>query len=153
MSFSILADSSKIKNCKRYTIDKVLIEATNIAGFDGSANTGTFESGTITVIYSGNSAGDDYEEYVFIDANFDGIIDAGELSNDNHDTTTAFAAGGTITFEQYDTQNFDAGVETIEIIGTFVIPEFGTIAAMILAVAIISIIAISSKSRLLAPRI
>jgi predicted secreted protein with PEFG-CTERM motif len=43
---------------------------------------------------------------------------------------------------------FLAGAEEIEIIGTFVIPEFGTIAAMILAVAIISIIAISSKSRL-----
>ena len=41
-----------------------------------------------------------------------------------------------------------AGTEQIEIIGTFVIPEFGTIAAMILAVAIISIIAISAKSRL-----
>jgi len=43
---------------------------------------------------------------------------------------------------------FPAGAELIEIIGTFVIPEFGTIAAMILAVAIISIIAISAKSRL-----
>ena len=43
---------------------------------------------------------------------------------------------------------FSAGAEEIEIIGTFVIPEFGTIAAMILAVAIISIIAISAKSRL-----
>ena len=43
---------------------------------------------------------------------------------------------------------FQAGDEVIEIIGTFVIPEFGTIAAMILAVAIISIVAISAKSRL-----
>ena len=43
---------------------------------------------------------------------------------------------------------FGAETEQIEIIGTFVIPEFGTIAAMILAVAIISIIAISAKSRL-----
>ena len=43
---------------------------------------------------------------------------------------------------------FSAGSEEIEIIGTFVIPEFGTIAMMILAVAIISIIAISAKSRL-----
>jgi predicted secreted protein with PEFG-CTERM motif len=43
---------------------------------------------------------------------------------------------------------FPAGAEQIEVIGTFVIPEFGTIAAMILAVAIISIIAISAKSRL-----
>ena len=43
---------------------------------------------------------------------------------------------------------FPAGAEQIEIIGTFVVPEFGTIAAMILAVAIISIIVISAKSRL-----
>ena len=43
---------------------------------------------------------------------------------------------------------FSAGAEKIEIIGTWVIPEFGVIAAMILAVAIVSIIAISAKSRL-----
>ena len=46
------------------------------------------------------------------------------------------------------TIDFFAGTEQIEIIGTFVIPEFGTIAAMILSVAIISIVAISAKSRL-----
>ena len=43
---------------------------------------------------------------------------------------------------------FPAGAEDIEVIGTFVIPEFGAIAAMILAVAIISVIAISARSRL-----
>ncbi|AFS80222.1 hypothetical protein NKOR_01580 [Candidatus Nitrosopumilus koreensis AR1] len=49
---------------------------------------------------------------------------------------------------------FHAGAEEIEIIGTFVVPEFGTIAAMILAVAIISIIAVSARSRLsIMPRI
>jgi predicted secreted protein with PEFG-CTERM motif len=63
--------------------------------------------------------------------------------------------GEEVDFEEITTStdrtltiNFLAGTEEIEIIGTFVIPEFGTIAAMILAVAIISIIAISSKSRL-----
>ena len=63
--------------------------------------------------------------------------------------------GEEVDFEEITTStdrtltiNFLAGSEEIEIIGTFVIPEFGTIAAMILAVAIISIIAISSKSRL-----
>src|SRR3990170_1538604 len=39
---------------------------------------------------------------------------------------------------------FPNGAEEIEIIGTFAIPEFGAIAALILAVAIISIIAVSS---------
>jgi len=43
---------------------------------------------------------------------------------------------------------FLAGAEEIEIIGTHVVPEFGAIAALILAVAIISIIAVSAKSRL-----
>mgnify|MGYP000615712707 CR=1 FL=1 len=46
------------------------------------------------------------------------------------------------------TIGFFAGTEEIEITGTFVIPEFGTIAALILAVAIISIIAVSAKTRL-----
>jgi len=46
------------------------------------------------------------------------------------------------------TVSFPAGTEEIEIIGTFAIPEFGTIAALILAVAIISIIAVSAKTRL-----
>ena len=46
------------------------------------------------------------------------------------------------------TIEFPAGAEMIEIIGTFVVPEFGTIAAMVLAVAIISIIAVSARSRL-----
>ena len=43
---------------------------------------------------------------------------------------------------------FPAGAEEIEIIGTFVIPEFGTIAALILVVAIASIIAVSARTRL-----
>ena len=43
---------------------------------------------------------------------------------------------------------FTHGVTQIEIIGTQVIPEFGTIATLVLAVAIISIIAVSTKTRL-----
>ena len=43
---------------------------------------------------------------------------------------------------------FTHGVTTIEIIGTEVIPEFGTIAGLVLAVALISIIAVSAKTRL-----
>ena len=41
-----------------------------------------------------------------------------------------------------------AGAETVEIIGSYAVPEFGTIAMIILAVAIVSIIAISAKSRM-----
>ena len=41
-----------------------------------------------------------------------------------------------------------AGTEKIEIHGSWVIPEFGVIAAMILAVAIVSIIAVTAKTKL-----
>jgi len=72
------------------------------------------------------------------DDDFFVLIDGEEVDFDETTTST----DRTLTIE------FPAGAEEIEIIGTFVIPEFGTIAAMILAVAIISIIAISAKSRL-----
>ena len=80
-----------------------------------------------------------------LDATFNGedddffvLVDGEEVDFDE----IASSTDRTLTIE------FSAGAEQIEIIGTFVIPEFGTIAAMILAVAIISIIAISAKSRL-----
>jgi len=79
--------------------------------------------------------GDDDEFFVLVDAE---ERDFGEEKTDTHRTLT-------IAFED--------GTEEIEIIGTFVIPEFGAIAALILAVAIISIIVVSAKTRLsLIPR-
>jgi predicted secreted protein with PEFG-CTERM motif len=81
------------------------------------------------------------------------VLDA--TINDKDDEFFVLVDGEEVDFEEISTLTdrtltieFLAGTEQIEIIGTFVIPEFGTIAAMILAVAIISIIAISAKSRL-----
>ena len=78
--------------------------------------------------------------------------------NDSDDEFFVLVDGEEVYFEEITTSTdrtltieFLAGAEQIEIIGTFVIPEFGTITAMILAVAIISIIAISAKSRLSIP--
>ena len=75
--------------------------------------------------------------------------------NDGDDEFFVLVDGEEVDFEEIKTSvdrtltiDFLAGTEQIEIIGTFVVPEFGTIAAMILAVAIISIVAISAKSRL-----
>lgn len=45
---------------------------------------------------------------------------------------------------------FVAEASSIEIIGTYVIPEFGTIAMMILVVAIISMVVVTRKTRLVA---
>jgi len=46
------------------------------------------------------------------------------------------------------TIQFPAEATEIEIIGTQIVPEFGPIAALVLAIAIISIIAVSAKTRL-----
>ena len=49
---------------------------------------------------------------------------------------------------------YGAGTEKIEIVGSHVVPEFGTIAMIILAVAIVSIIAITAKTKIsLIPRL
>jgi len=40
-----------------------------------------------------------------------------------------------------------AGAESIEIVGSHVVPEFGTIAMIVLAVAIVSIIVLTAKTR------
>ena len=80
------------------------------------------------------------------------VLDA--TINNGDDEFFVLVDGEEVDFEEITTDTdrtltigFSAGTEQIEIIGTFVIPEFGTIAAMILAVAIISIVAISAKSR------
>ena len=105
---------------------------------------------------------DDISLHVYIEATDNGsieltiprsVLDA--TINDGDDEFFVLVDGEEVDFEEITTSTdrtltieFQAGSEQIEIIGTFVIPEFGTIAAMILAVAIISIVAISAKSRL-----
>ena len=81
------------------------------------------------------------------------VLDA--IIHEGDDEFFVLVDGEEVDFEEITTDKdrtltieFQEGTEQIEIIGTFVIPEFGTIAAMILAVAIISIVAISAKSRL-----
>jgi len=74
----------------------------------------------------------------------------------NGDFATDISVGGslwsqdgtyTVTAQQGNDSMFVDSVE-VGVADGLVVPEFGTIAAMILAVAIISIVAISSKSRL-----
>ncbi|HEY7367741.1 MAG TPA: PEFG-CTERM sorting domain-containing protein [Nitrosopumilaceae archaeon] len=81
------------------------------------------------------------------------LIDA--KTNGEDDDFFVLIDGEEVEFEETTTAtdrtltiNFPDGAEEIEIIGSFVVPEFGTIAALILAIAIISIIAVSAKTRL-----
>jgi predicted secreted protein with PEFG-CTERM motif len=81
------------------------------------------------------------------------LIDA--KINEQDDNFFVLIDGEEVEFEETTTDTdrtltiaFPDGAEEIEIIGSFVVPEFGTIAALILAIAIISIIAVSAKTRL-----
>jgi predicted secreted protein with PEFG-CTERM motif len=88
-----------------------------------------------------------------------GADDDGELKITlNSDIITPFDDGSyfvlidseEVEFEQMGSTlhiDYVAGTEKIEIVGSHVVPEFGTIAMIVLAVAIISIIAITAKTK------
>jgi len=97
---------------------------------------------------------DDDSVIIAIDA-----YDDGELSVTLHSKVITAFDDGTyfvlidneeVEFEQSGsnlTIPYGAGNEKVEIVGSHVVPEFGTIAMIILAVAIVSIIAITAKTR------
>ena len=97
---------------------------------------------------------DDDSVVITIDA-----VDDGELSVTlDSKVITAFDDGSyfvlidneEVEFEQSGnnlTIPYEAGNERVEIVGSYAVPEFGTIAMIILAVAIVSIIAITAKTR------
>ena len=73
------------------------------------------------------------------DDSFIVLIDGAEVKPSGEETNNSFR---TLTIQ------FLQGDQDIEIIGTQIVPEFGTIAALVLAIAIISIIAVSAKTGL-----
>ena len=114
-------------NCTSYDISNGHVESATVNTDDNSViiNIDAMDDGVLTISPSTST-----QKGIFM------VLVDGEESDD------AEINGNTVIVP------FGAETEQIEIIGTFVIPEFGTIAAMILAVAIISIVAISAKSRL-----
>jgi len=97
---------------------------------------------------------DDDSVIIAIDADDDGVLSVTLHS----EVITAFDDGTyfvlidneEVEFEQSGsslTIPYGAGNERVEIVGSHAVPEFGTIAMIILAVAIVSIIAITAKTR------
>ena len=96
----------------------------------------TTEDGSLTVTIPRTVADATYDDGT--DDQYFVLVDGEEVNFEETVTDT----------ERILTIDFTAGTEEITIIGTWVIPEFGTIAVMILAVAIVSIIAVSARSKL-----
>ena len=83
------------------------------------------------------------------------LIDAKKSDNQTDDQFFVLNDGQETQFTETTTTTdrtltipFTDGTEQIEIIGTWIVPEFGAIAALVLAIAIISIIAVSAKTGL-----
>ena len=81
------------------------------------------------------------------------LIDAKDGANDDQffvlvdGADTDFAENKTPT-DRTITVSIPPDTTQVEVIGTQVIPEFGTLASIVLAVAVISIVAVSAKTRL-----
>jgi len=108
-------------------------------------------SGSVSSIISNS---DDATLVVTVDTSDDGELSI-NLDNDN---ITAFDDGSyfvlvnneEVEFSQDGndlTIPYEAGTEKIEIVASAVVPEFGTIAMIVLAVAIVSIIVLTTKTR------
>ena len=111
-----------------------------------------------TIEITGQTTRTNYDVVFTVTAPNGNLVSVDQISpNSSGDFATDISVGGplwsqdgmyTVTAQQGSgNSNFIDSV-VVEIVDGLVIPEFGTIAAMILAVAIISIIAISAKSRL-----
>ncbi len=100
---------------------------------------------------------------LMIDAQSDGSIsmmiprDVLDSTSDDGDSDfIVLVDGEEADFEEIESDDFARAIEItvpegstqIEVIGTYAVPEFGTMAAIILAVAIVSIVAVSARTRL-----
>ena len=133
--------------------------ATVTAGGGLSLTAGGIE-GSTTIDVSGTT--DRYDDITLkVTAPNGNVVSVSQISPSGGSFMTAIETGGalwsqdgmyTISAHQGAATNYQTSAD-VEIIDGHVIPEFGVIAAMILAVAIVSIIVISAKTRLsLVPR-
>ena len=119
---------------------------------DGQINY-TIDGAVITSFFAN---GDENSIVLYIEATDDGTLNISlheDIIKPFDDGTYFVTVNGEESqdFEQNINQlsiPFNAGTEKITIFGGWAIPEFGTIAIMILVVAIVSIIALSAKTKL-----
>ena len=149
--------SSLVSNQSNDDLATVSTESTAayIAGLSITANA---MEGSDTIEITGQTTRTNDDVVFTVTAPNGNLVSVDQVSPDTSgDFATDISVGGplwsqdgayTVTAQQGSgNSNFIDSVE-VDIADGLVVPEFGTIAAMILAVAIISIIAISAKSRL-----
>ena len=140
------------------TVNETVAETASLYEFPEGQIAYTITGGTITNIYAN---ADDNSILIEIDTTDGGVLtialDEGIIKP--FDDGTFFVLINNESFFDFTQEGnkltipFHPETERIEIVGSWAIPEFGTIAVMILVVAIVSIIIVSAKTKLsLVPR-
>jgi predicted secreted protein with PEFG-CTERM motif len=148
-------ESSLVGNYSNEDATQVSTESTQtMAGLSIFANA---MEGSDTIEITGQTSKTNEDVTFSVTSPNGNLVSVDQISPDtNGDFATDISVGGplwsqdgayTVTAQQGSGSAFTDSVE-VEVADGLVVPEFGTIAAMILAVAIISIVAISAKSRL-----
>ena len=129
----------------------------NVAKDAGIEINAEAEMGSDTIVITGTTDRISTDVALTIIAPNGNVVSVDQVSPAlNGEFTSVITTGGplwtqdgiyTVTAQQFDSSAYKTSTE-VDIKDGVVVPEFGTIAAMILAVAIVSIIAISAKSRL-----
>ena len=151
-SESSVSLSNRIATAEEET---VTVEAVEAASPGGLSLTATGVEGSTTIDVSGTT--DRNGDIVLtVTAPNGNIISIDQISPSDGSYATTIQVGGslwnqdgmyTVSAQQGAASNYKTSAE-VEIVDGHVIPEFGVIAAMILAVAIVSIIVVTAKTRL-----
>jgi len=149
-------DSSMVSSQTSGELDMKMSDESTIMAQGLSIEANAME-GSDTIEITGHTSKTNQDVTFTVTSPNGNIVSVDQISpGTNGDFATDISVGGplwsqdgayTVTAQQGSGSAFTDSVE-VEVADGLVVPEFGTIAAMILAVAIISIIAISSKSRL-----
>ena len=148
-------DSSIVTNQSNDDLSEISAESTeDRAGLSITANA---MEGSDTIEITGQTSKTNEDVTFSVTSPNGNLVSVDQISPDTMGNfATNISVGGplwsqdgayTVKAQQGNDSMFTDSVE-VEVADGLVVPEFGTIAAMILAVAIISIIAISAKSRL-----
>ena len=148
-------ESSIVDNYSNSDALEVTTQSTeNIGGLSITANA---MEGSDVIEITGQTSKTNQDVAFSVTSPNGNLVTVDQISpSSNGDFAVDIAVGGplwsqdgayTVTAQQGNDSMFTDSVE-VEVADGLVVPEFGTIAAMILAVAIISVIAISARSRL-----
>ena len=154
------SDSSASATSMATTSGTAAAETTSAAAGGLTITAGDSVRGSTTIDVSGTTDRDSVITLIVTAPNGN-IISVDQLTPSGGSYSTSFGTGGdqysqdgmyTISAKQGAASMYNVSTE-VEVVDGHVIPEFGTIAAMILVVAIVAIIAVSAKTKLsLVPR-